>query len=292
MKSTAEAESVLQRLIDLIQIEPVADDRFRGQSENIGTPSVYGGQVLGQALMAASMTAPLDRLVHSFHAYFLLPGRHEPIDYSVDRERDGGSFSTRRAQARQQGATIFELSASFQVPENELDQHEPMPCVPGPEGIASEVEHHRSIIDRLPPGLRDKTILPIGIEYRPLVPFDMLDGKPREARASIWLRAAGPLPDDPVLHRALLAYASDHGPLLTAMQPFGLSLLRGELRTASIDHAMWFHRDFRIDDWLLYQLESPTTQGGRTLCRGSIYARDGRLVASTVQEGLLRVARR
>lgn len=282
----------LQNLVDLFQIKSVAENRFCGQSEDIGAPGVFGGQILGQALMAASLTVPTDRLVHSFHAYFLLAGRHEPIDYTVERVRDGGSFSTRRVQAHQQGATIFDLSASFQQQGGFLDQHDPMQRVPGPEGIADEREYRRAINDRLPPSLRDKPLLPLGIEYRPLLPFDVLDARPREARASIWMRAAGPLPDSPVLHRALLAYASDHGPLLTSILPLGLSLFRGELQVASIDHAIWFHRDFRIDDWLLYQLESPTIQDSRTLCRGAIYTRDGRLVASTMQEGLVRVAQR
>lgn len=282
----------LERLVDLIQVELVGEDRFRGQSEDIGTPAVFGGQVLGQALMAANLTAPAGRVAHSIHAYFMLPGRHAPIDYAVERVRDGGSFSTRRVVAEQQGAAIFELLASYQAREGGVDRNDPMPPVPGPEGIASESEHRAAIVDRLPPSLRDKAIIPSGIEYRPVIPFDLLDAKPREARASIWLRASAPLPDVPALHQALLAYASDHGMLLTATLPHGLSLLRGDVRLASIDHAMWFHRDFRIDDWLLYHVDSPTAQAGRALCRGAIYTRQGQLVASTMQEGLMRMAAR
>jgi acyl-CoA thioesterase-2 len=285
----AGAPSPLDRLVGLIQVEPRGEDQFRGQSEDIGTPSVFGGQVLGQALMAASLTAPADRTAHSLHAYFLLPGGHEPIDYAVDRVRDGGSFSTRRVTARQQGSTIFELQASFHVDEGAIDRHDPMPPVPGPDGLRSELEYRQSIADRLPPSLREKVLLPGGLEYRPVTPIAWLDATPREARSSIWLRATAPLPDSPALHRALLAYASDHGPLLTATLPHGLSLLRGEVRLASLDHTMWFHRDFRIDDWLLYHIESPTVSGSRALARGAVYSRDGRLVASTVQEGLLRV---
>ena len=155
----AEAAPVVKQLVDLIQVLPSAGDRFVGQSADIGTPSVFGGQVLGQALMAASLTVPPGRTVHSFHAYFLLPGRHEPIDYAVEHVRDGRSFSTRHVQARQQGEAIFELSASYQLPEDALDSHDPMPRVPGPEGIASEADYHRSMIDRLPTSLREKSIL-------------------------------------------------------------------------------------------------------------------------------------
>jgi acyl-CoA thioesterase-2 len=281
--------SPLDRLLDLIQVETLGPDRFRGQSENIGTPAVFGGQVLGQALMAGSLTTPPGRVAHSLHAYFLLPGQHAPIDYDVERVRDGGSFAARRVVARQQGTEIFELAASFHASEEGPDRHDPMPSVPGPEGIRSELEHRRAIVDRLPPAWWDKAIIPSGIDYRPVAPFDLLDASPRVAAASIWLRATAPLPDSPALHRALLAYASDHGLLLTATLPHGLSLLKGEVRLASIDHAMWFHRDFRIDDWLLYQVDSPTVSGSRALCRGSVFSRDGKLVASTVQEGLLRV---
>ena len=282
------APAPLDLLVDLIQVEPVGTDRFRGQSEDIGTPAVFGGQVLGQALMAASVTVPPGRMAHSLHAYFLLPGQHAPIDYEVQRVRDGGSFATRRVVARQQGVAIFELTASFHSEEAGPDRHDPMPPVPGPEGIRSEMEHRSAIADQLPPALRGKAILPSGIEYRPVVPFELLEAKPREARASIWLRTTAPLPDSPALHRALLAYASDHGLLLTATLPHGLSLLKGEVRMASIDHAMWFHRDFRIDEWLLYQVDSPTVRGNRALCRGMVFSRDGKLVASTMQEGLMR----
>lgn len=239
--------------------------------------------------MAASRTAPKGRAVHSLHANFLLPGQHAPIDYEVERVRDGGSFSTRRVVARQKDSAIFELTASFQEAEQGLDRHDPMPAVPGPQGIRSELEHRRAMAKHLPPPLRDKAIVPSGIEYRPITPFDLLDPSPREAKASIWLRASGPVPDAPASHQALLAYASDHGLLLTATLPQALSLLKGQVRLASLDHTMWFHRDFRIDDWLLYHVDSPTVSGNRAFCRGSVFSSDGRLVATTVQEGLMRV---
>lgn len=286
--NAADPRTALDRLVDLIEIESVGPDRFCGQSEDIGTPAVYGGQVLGQALMAACLTAPAQRAAHSLHAYFLVPGKHAPIDYEVDRVRDGGSFSMRRVVAQQEGSPIFEMLASFHSRETGIERHDPMPSVPGPEGIRSEIELRRAVVDRLPASLRDKALIPSGIEYRPLVPMNLFDAPPREARTSIWLRAAAPLPDSAPLHQALLAYASDHGLLTTATLPHGLRLLRGELRLASIDHAMWFHRDFRIDDWLLYRVESPNVCGSRALCRGAIYSRDGRLVATTMQEGLMR----
>lgn len=283
--------AALERLVRLLELEPVERDAFRGQSEDIGTPNVFGGQVLGQALMAACLTAPDDRPAHSLHAYFLLPGKHAPIDYRVERVRDGGSFSTRRVTAHQEAGTIFTLMASFHKSEPGPDRRDPMPSVPGPEGIRSELELRRSKIDQLPQRWREKALLPHGIEYRPVVPFNLLDAKPREARSSIWLRATGPMPDKQALHQALLAYASDHGLLITATLPHGLSLLRGDMQLASLDHAMWFHRDFRIDDWLLYQVESSSVGGSRAVARGSVFTRDGVLVASTMQEGLMRVRR-
>ena len=251
LNQTSDASAALDRLVALIEVdgavEGASGDHFRGQSEDIGTPSVFGGQVLGQALMAASLTVPEGRAAHSLHAYFLVPGQHAPIDYAVERVRDGGSFSTRRVEATQQGGSIFAMHASFQSPEAGLDRQEPMPSVPGPQGVRSEIELRRGVADRLPAALRSKALAPSGIEYRPVVPFNLLDPRPREARASIWLRATGMLPDRHCLHQALLAYASDHGLLLTATLPHGLSLLKGEVRLASIDHAnsggRWMRRD-------------------------------------------------
>lgn len=289
--SESNQESPLDRLVGLIDLESVDQDRFRGQSENIGTPAVFGGQVLAQAHMAACRTVAVDRAAHSLHAYFLLPGRHAPIDYDVERVRDGGSFSTRRVVARQDGQTLFELLASFQARMDDIDRHDPMPPVPGPEGVPSEIERFRKGIDWVPAPMREALVKAGAIEYRPLEPYDLVDPTPREARNSIWLRASGPLPESRALHQALLAYASDHGLLRTATLPHGLSYLRGDVRVASIDHAMWFHRDFRIDDWLLFHIDSPSVVGGRAIARGAIYSRDGRLVATAVQEGLMRTKR-
>ena len=276
-------------LVTLMDLAQLGVDRFRAQSEDIGTPAVFGGQVLGQALMAASRTVDADRPVHSMHAYFLLPGEHAPIDYVVDRVRDGRSFTTRHVVARQEDRIIFEMSASFQTAAEGIEHQSPMPAVAAPEGLVSELDQRLAIGDQMPAKWREKGLAPHGIEYRQVEPNDPLHPAVRPSDYQLWLRAVAPLPDDPLLHRALLAYASDHGLLRAAMLPHGLSFFRGNVRGASLDHAMWFHRDFRIDDWLLYSMDSPSAGGARALCRGSIYTRDGVLVASTAQEGMLRV---
>ena len=287
----ATAARLVAELVALMQLEPLGGDRFLAQSEDIGTPAVFGGQVLGQSLAAASLTVGADRPVHSMHAYFLLPGEHAPIEYSVDRVRDGRSFTTRHVVARQQERIIFEMSASFQTVDDGVDHQLAMPAVEGPEGLISELDQRRALGDRLPERWRIKGLEPHGIEYRRVEADDLLAPVVRSSESAIWMRAIAPLPDDPVVHRALLAYASDHGLLRAAMLPHGLSFMSGQVRPASLDHAMWFHRDFRMDDWLLYVLDSPSASGARGLCRGSLFTRDGRLVASTAQEGMLRVKR-
>ena len=288
MNSSTEA-SLVNDLVDLLRLAPLGGDRFRAESQDIGTPVVFGGQVLGQALMAANLTVDADRPVHSMHAYFLLPGEHAPIDYVVDRVRDGRSFTTRHVVARQEDRIIFEMSASFQTAAEGIEHQSPMPAVAAPEGLVSELDQRLAIGDQMPAKWREKGLAPHGIEYRQVEPNDPLHPAVRPSEYQLWLRAVAPLPDDPLLHRALLAYASDHGLLRAAMLPHGLSFFRGNVRGASLDHAMWFHRDFRIDDWLLYSMDSPSAGGARALCRGSIYTRDGVLVASTAQEGMLRV---
>ncbi|MET3442392.1 acyl-CoA thioesterase-2 [Variovorax paradoxus] len=287
----ATAARLVDELVALMQLEPLGGDKFLAQSEDIGTPAVFGGQVLGQSLAAASLTVGADRPVHSMHAYFLLPGEHAPIEYSVDRVRDGRSFTTRHVVARQQERIIFEMSASFQTVDDGVEHQFAMPAVEGPEGLVSELDQRIALGDRLPERWRIKGLEPHGIEYRRVEADDLLTPEARPSESAIWMRAIAPLPDDPVVHRALLAYASDHGLLRAAMLPHGLSFMSGQVRPASLDHAMWFHRDFRMDDWLLYVLDSPSASGARGLCRGSLYSRDGRLVASTAQEGMLRVKR-
>jgi len=288
----ATAARLVDELVALMQLEPLGNDRFLAQSEDIGTPAVFGGQVLGQSLAAASLTVGADRPVHSMHAYFLLPGEHAPIEYSVDRVRDGRSFTTRHVVARQQERIIFEMSASFQTVDDGVDHQLAMPEVEAPEGLISELDQRLALGDRLPERWRIKGLEPHGIEYRRVEADDLLTPVVRPSESAIWMRAIAPLPDDPVVHRALLAYASDHGLLRAAMLPHGLSFMSGQVRPASLDHAMWFHRDFRMDDWLLYVLDSPSASGARGLCRGSLFTRDGRLVASTAQEGMLRIINR
>ena len=279
--------ATIERLITLLQLEPLDPDHFRGASEDIGSGRVFGGQVLGQALVAACRTATSS--IHSLHAYFLLPGdHHEPIDYRVERVRDGRSFATRRVVAQQKDRTIFTMMASFHTPEADSFSHQqPWPAVPPPEGLQNETSLRQAQAAQLPPGWRGEKLPPI--EYRMVDPVDLVHPAPRPADTQLWLRACAAVPDDPVLHRALLAYASDHGLLRAALLPLGLSFLQPGLRAASLDHAMWFHRDFRFDDWLLYVIDSPSASGARGLCRGSVFTRDGRLVASTAQEGMLRI---
>jgi acyl-CoA thioesterase-2 len=291
MTDSATAARIVDEFVELMRLEPLGDDRFLAQSEDIGTPAVFGGQVLGQALMAASRTVGVERPAHSMHAYFLLPGEHAPIEYTVDRVRDGRSFTTRHVVARQGERIIFEMSASFQTVDEGVEHQLAMPAVAGPEGLLSEREQRVALGDRLPERWRIKGLAPHGLEYRRVDPDDLLSPQPRPAECAIWMRAIARLPDDPNVHRALLAYASDHGLLGAAMRPHGLSFMSGLVRPASLDHAMWFHREFRMDDWLLYCLDSPSASGARGLCRGSIFARDGRLVASTAQEGMLRIRR-
>jgi acyl-CoA thioesterase-2 len=288
MTESPTAQQQLDLVLGLMKLEPLGDDRFRAQSDNIGTLNVFGGQVLGQSLQAAYQTIPADRSVHSLHAYFLLPGEHAPIDYEVARVRDGRSFSMRRVVARQGDKIIFEMNASFQTVSEGIEHQAPMPQVAGPEGLQSEHELRQTIIQLLPPYFHDKALAPRGLEYRPVEPVDLMNPPKREGAIAIWVKAMAPLPDDPALHRALLAYGSDHGLLLAAIAPHGLSLFKGEVRLASLDHAMWFHRDFRLDDWLLYVFDSPSASGARGLCHGRFYTRDGQLVASVMQEGMAR----
>ena len=278
----------LAQLLQLLDLRMLAADHFQGDSLDIGTRHVFGGQVLGQALVAASRSVPAP--VYSLHAYFLLAGdKRLPIDYRVERVRDGRSFATRRVVAQQKGQTIFTMMASFHHPEPGSFAHQSaMPGVPAPEQLASEVQLRRAQADRLPPGWRGER--EPALEYRAVDPLDLLHPAPRPAQMQLWLRAVGALPDDPVLHRALLAYASDYGLLRAALLPHGLSFMQPAMRGASLDHAMWFHRDFRIDDWLLYDICSPSAGGARALCRGDIYRRDGTLAVSVAQEGMLRVA--
>jgi acyl-CoA thioesterase-2 len=280
----------VQELVDMLQVEQLEHNLFRGNSTDMGAPQVFGGQVLGQALMAAARTVEPGRHVHSLHAYFLRPGdKAAKIVYDVDRIRDGGSFTTRRVVAIQHGQPIFNFAASFHVKEQGPAHQATMPTVPGPDGLASVADMRRQLADRLPERLRAVLHAETAIEIRQCDPWDPLDPPVRtEARNDAWFRAADTLPDDPVLHQAMLAYSSDFGLLNSALLAHGLSFMNGSVQGVSLDHAMWFHDDFRMDEWLLYATDSPAAHGARGFCRGSIFTQDGRLIASVAQEGLMR----
>ena len=289
-EGTTHVSDVLQDLVNLLALEPVGEDRFRGDSQDLGWGTVFGGQVLGQALSAAAQTINSGRPVHSMHAYFLRVGDvDQPIEYAVDRIRDGRSFTTRRVVAWQKGRPIFNLSASFHSDERGLDHQVEMPDVPGPDALPSEVTLARAVSELIPERLKARALSSRPIEARPIDPVNPLNPTTRPPRRMVWYRAAGTLPDDPVLHRYLLAYTSDFNFLGTALQPHGISWITPGIRMASLDHAMWFHRPFRMDEWLLHVVESPSTSGARGLVRGQFFNQDGVLVASTAQEGVIRM---
>ncbi len=280
----------LQDLLDLLDLERIEDNLFRGQNRALGARHVYGGQVLGQALVAAGRTVEEGRAAHSLHAYFILPGDLSvPIVYDVDRTRDGGSFTTRRVRAIQHGRPIFTMSASFHKEEGGHEHQDPMPGgLPRPDALPDELERVRRGAGRFPEGLRELVTQDRPFAFRATDPADLLEPEAQPARHAAWLKTVDRLPDDPILHRACLAYASDHGLLVTALRPHALSWLHRDMQVASIDHALWFHRPFRVDDWLLYDTESPSAAGARGFARGSIFQADGALVASVAQEGLMR----
>ncbi|KAB2910638.1 MAG: acyl-CoA thioesterase II [Kofleriaceae bacterium] len=282
-------QPVLAALVDLLTLERLDRDLFRGSSQDLGWGAIFGGQVLGQALSAAAQTVDGERPVHSFHGYFMRAGDlRRPIVYQVDRLRDGASFTTRRVSAIQEGEAIFSLEASFQVAEEGFEHQDAMPEVPPPDDLRSELELALAIADKLPPPLRAIALADRPIEIRPVEVRDPLRPRPSPPRRQMWYRAVDQLPDDPALHRYLLAYASDFSFLGTAMDPHGTSWLQPRMQVASLDHAMWFHRPFRFDEWLLYVVDSPSASGGRGLVRGQFFDRAGRLVASAAQEGLIR----
>jgi acyl-CoA thioesterase-2 len=281
--------NVLAQLIQLLSLERIEENLFRGQSQDLGWGQVFGGQVLGQALSAAAQTVSEERAVHSFHSYFLLVGRvDKPIVYDVDRVRDGKSFTTRRVRAIQNGEVIFVMSASFQTHEEGFEHQDEMPVVPGPDGLPSQVELARRFSHLIPSPMREQFVAESPIEIRPVEELNLIKPQKRPPRSAAWIKSNGPLPETPALHRYLLAYASDFNFLSTAMYPHGVSWMSGGMQVASLDHAMWFHRPFRMDDWLLQVVESPSASGARGLARANFFTREGRLVASSVQEGLMR----
>jgi acyl-CoA thioesterase-2 len=278
-----------RELLGLMQLEALEVNLFRGTSRDIGTQRVFGGQVLAQALLAASATVE-KRLAHSLHAYFLRAGDPDaPIVYNVDRSRDGRSFSARRVVAIQHGRPIFTLAASFQVEEDGLEHQFDMPQVPGPEEVPAMALLPREEFDHMPKSMQRWLDRFGPFEFRAVRGADPDDRAPQPPYKELWFKLHGELDDNPQLHRALLAYVSDFHLVGTATLPHGISWVQGNLMIASLDHAMWFHRDFRLDDWLLYSCDSPSTGSGRGLARGMIYDRQGRLVASTAQEGVIRL---
>lgn len=286
-------EPVVSELIELLSLERLEDNLFRGQSRDIGTKYVFGGQVLGQALSAAQATVEGgsgSRRAHSLHAYFLRAGNIEaPIVYEVDRTRDGGSFSVRRVTAIQHGRVVFFCAASFQAEEEGAEHQLSMPEVPQPEDIAPAPPVPAEVMAALPPKVQRWMSRRGPFEFRHVYPRDELNPPKRPPFQQVWCRLSEPVGDSPELHRALLAYASDFQLLGTATYPHGISYYQPNVQMASLDHALWFHRPFRADDWLLYSIDSPSASGSRGLARGQIFDRQGRLVASTAQEGLIRV---
>ena len=281
---------VLDDLVSLLSLEQIEENLFRGRSQDLGFRQLFGGQVLGQCISAASQTVEEARHVHSMHGYFLRPGDASlPVVYQVERTRDGGSFSTRRVVAVQKGKPIFFCSASFQYHEDGFHHQSEMPDVPGPEGLKSETDLARMVAPMIPERMRERFIADKPIEIRPVTLINPFAPQPCEPVKHVWFRAAGELPDDPQLHKYLLAYASDFNLLTTSMQPHGVSVSQKFMQVASLDHSLWFHRNLRMDDWLLYAMDSPWAGNARGFSRASIYNRQGELVASVAQEGLTRV---
>jgi len=277
----------LDRLIDLLDLEQIEVNIFRGRSPEERVQRVFGGQVAGQALVAAGRTVPPDRPVHSLHAYFIRPGDPAvPIVYLVDRVRDGRSFTTRRVSAVQHGQTIFTLSASFHHPEPGPEHADPMPDVPPPEAVERNSDRLARLLGQVPPQVRESPV-----DLRSIGPMSaeaVRDPSLRTTRNLIWLRVDGDLPDDPLLHVCLMTYASDMTLLDSVLLGHGLTWLDGRTSGASLDHAMWFHRPFRADRWLLYAHDSPVASGARGLAHGEVFTAAGELVVSVMQEGLIR----
>jgi len=291
MSSLPPMSSAVHDLLNVLDLETLEVNLFRGRSPQTGWQRVFGGQVIGQALVAACRTVE-GRPPHSMHAYFLLAGDPKvPIIYEVDRIRDGKSFATRRVVAIQHGHAIFSTSVSFHNDEGGLDHQAKMPVVPTPEELPSETEIRERIMPTMPDPVRRYYERERPIELRPVEFGRYLGKKSEDGRFNVWIRTTGKLPDDPTIHRCVLAYASDLTLLDTALVPHGRTLFEKDFMAASLDHALWFHRAFRADDWLLYAQDSPNLHGARGFSRGLIFARDGTLVASVAQEGLVRERR-
>ncbi len=272
----------------VLELEKIEDNLYRGQSYRTPWGRVFGGQVLAQSITAAQLTTPDERTLHSMHAYFLLAGDIDlPIVYDVERVRDGGSYTTRRVKAIQKGRTIFTMEASFQIPEEGFTHQQPMPEVPPPEGLKNDREIGE-ILREQAPELYQLTRLERPIECRPTEGEELYTADTVKPKQNIWIKALGTLPDSDRKHQVALAYVSDYNLLATAMLPHREHLSNSKVFLASLDHAMWFHRPFRFDDWLLYSMDSPSAGSARGFSRGNVFTRDGQLVASVAQEGLIR----
>jgi len=285
--------TAIDNLLQILDLEPLESNLFRGRSPQVGWQRVFGGQVIGQALVAASRTVVADRHVHSLHGYFLRPGDPQvPIIYEVDRIRDGGSFTTRRVVAIQHGEAIFSMSASFQLHEEGLEHQIDMPDVPTPDELPSDRELKEKFLAVAPENVRRYWERERPIEMRPVELTHYFSKKPLPPRQYVWVRATGKLPDDERIHQCVLAYASDMTLLDTSLFPHGTSVFSPKIQAASLDHAMWFHHPFRADEWLLYATDSVSSSGSRGMNRGSLFTMDGKLVASTAQEGLIRLRKK
>jgi acyl-CoA thioesterase-2 len=275
-------------LLSILDLEKLEENLFRGQSPRSGWQRVFGGQVIGQALVAACRTVD-GRRPHSLHGYFMRPGDPKvPIIYEVDRIRDGRSFTTRRVVAIQHGQAIFSMSASFQIDEDGFSHEAPMPEVPTPDKLPSEEVVRADLVPLMPEPMRTYYERERPIELKPVEIERYLSRKPMPPQFHVWMRATGPLPDDPAIHQCVLAYATDMTLLDTALVPHGRTVLDPGIQAASLDHALWFHRPFRADEWLLYAQDTPSASGARGFSRGLIFRQDGALVASVAQEGLIR----
>ncbi|MES2043277.1 MAG: acyl-CoA thioesterase II [Pseudomonadota bacterium] len=283
-------EQLVQGLVDLLDVEEIDRDLYRGKRQPGGVGRVFGGQVIAQALQAAQRSTDAPKIAHSLHAYFMRPGNEDyPIIFRVVRDFEGRSFATRRVIAMQQGQPILNMAASFQAPEEGLRHQDAMPDVPGPESLQSEAELRREMIDEIPEKFRRHMLRGRPIEIRPVHSRSWFHPTKGDPKQDSWFRLVAPIGDDAAMHRAILAYASDMSLLGTATLAHGVNWMTHNLQMASLDHALWLHEDFRADEWLLYSCDSPWAGHARGFNRGKIFTQDGRLVASVAQEGLMRL---
>jgi acyl-CoA thioesterase-2 len=280
----------VQDLVDLLRLESIGVNRFRGRCQDLGFRNLFGGQVLGQSLSAGSQTLPIGEWApHSLHAYFLRPGNVvDSVEFEVDCVRDGRSFATRQITASQNGKAILTMMCSFQHPEEGFEHQDTMPEVKGPEGLLSQLELSRMFKDRLPEEVRDIYTSDKPIEIRAIDPVNVFAPKKQDPIKNVWMKADAALTDDPMVHASVLTYATDFNLIGTSMMPHGVSFAQKGMQVASLDHAIWFHRPVKMDEWLLYSMDSPSASSNRGYCRGQVYNQQGHLVASVAQEGLIR----